>query len=400
MVFNINNTLILIAKTAGNEPDKNYLPELSIAYIAYRLAQHMGKPDLFCNKSVICALLLNHNVAGSDNNSLNGNQRLGHPSRLSNNVLFRKFFTPIMYHNFSYNDVEMLKIKKEDSLQASILRLSYEFESHLRKNNLNDFLFLSETHMESATVLESFLSNVNSNDFYPGLLHALSTLVELDDFWFYFRPDYIEGLIRSLKLERIIPSAEDEQNIILAGLIASIVDSKSTLTYQHSRKVGELAKYIGKKLHLDSRMCFKLYLAGFLHDVGKIGVPDVVLNKCGKLSKTEYRIIQRHVTDTRGILQSILVDQDIIDWASEHHERLDGTGYPLKKKGDKIALPSRIIAICDIFQALCQKRTYRESLPLHKVLCILENECKDGKICNDVLNVILRNATECFKIAV
>lgn len=399
MFFNINNTLMLIAKATEKEQENQYLHGLGIAYITYRLAKQMQKSDLFCKRGVICGLLLKYNDLRKGDYLFYEDKISEEISNIGEAILYREFFDPINFYKISYNDVEMLKLKKEDSLLSSILRISYELELHLRDNNTNGLLCHIETYTGDANLLKSFLTNVNVREYYPGVVTGLIKLLRLDDFWFYFRRDYIEGLVRSLNLERSFPGMGGMQNIVLASLIATMVDNKSTHTYQHSLKVGELARFIGEKLHLDSKMCFKLYLAGILHDVGKICAPDRILNKCGKLTRDEYRTIQRHVTDTRGILQYILIDQDIINWASDHHERLDGTGYPLQKKGEQLCLPSRIMAVCDIFQALCQNRTYRKSLPLCDVLGVLQDECRNGKICNNILRIIFRYSEECFRIA-
>ena len=163
--------------------------------------------------------------------------------------------------------------------------------------------------------------------------------------------------------------------------------------------MGELARFIGKKLHLDKKTCNRLHLAGLLHDIGKINTEDAILNKCGKLTPSEYRKIQAHATDTRGILRSIIIDANVVAWAAEHHERLDGSGYPMKKTGEQLTLQSRILAIADVFQALCQKRSYRDKLNLDEVLKIIRSECAQNKLCAKTFAAFEENAEKCYNIA-
>ncbi|EOC1288356.1 HD domain-containing protein [Cronobacter muytjensii] len=404
MVFNIGNTLIFLCRTKERFRNNLIFNGVYASYIAYRLSLMMEKSNAFCLRALICGLLQGYTTPARDNKkaqdeenpSLNNIQRV----ELSDCSVFESFSTPTRYRFYDYDLLKALAISQEDILISSVLKISNDFDLFLHKSRLYEKLENERSSaLQASSLFDEFAISTRPERFYPGLMDELRKLTELDDFWFYLRADYIEGMIRTINFDKSLPVMNDEHTLSLARLLSTIVDMKNPLTYHHSLKVGELASFIGKKMYLDERTCNRLYLAGLLHDLGKINTADGILNKCGKLTPGEYRTIQRHVTDTRGILRSIIIDESVVDWAAEHHERIDGSGYPMKKRGEQLSLPSRIMAIADIFQALCQKRTYREALPLDKVLSIIRTECANGKICSRTFSVFEENAKECYEIA-
>ena len=190
-----------------------------------------------------------------------------------------------------------------------------------------------------------------------------------------------------------------ENSISVAELFAEIVDTKSPFTCQHSRKVARLSAFIGKKLGFSAKAQRMLYLAGLVHDIGKLKTPSVVLHKPTDLTKQEYACIKRHATDTRHTLMNIFQSSQIVEWAANHHERLDGSGYPLGKSANDIDLPSRIIAIGDVFQALTQSRPYRQGLTINEALQIIRALVEDGKLDQLVFDCLQENSQECYFIS-
>lgn len=173
--------------------------------------------------------------------------------------------------------------------------------------------------------------------------------------------------------------------------LARAVDAKSSWTAGHSERVATIALQIGRALRLDSKALENLHRAALLHDIGKLGVPVAVLDKPGKLSDEEFRIIKSHSTLGARILEPIKAYADIIPMVIQHHERFDGKGYPDGLCGDDIELGARIMAVADVYDALKSDRPYREGWPHERVIEIITKEAKhqfDPRIVAALLTII------------
>ncbi|WP_217671568.1 HD-GYP domain-containing protein [Marinitoga sp. 1138] len=171
----------------------------------------------------------------------------------------------------------------------------------------------------------------------------------------------------------------DDLSSTIKGLIqavATAIDLRDNYTHTHSKNVSVLAVEIAKKLGYNDSFIEELEIAGLLHDVGKIGIPDNILNKPSKLTDEEYEIIKSHTIIGANLLSDIdFLSKNIPLGALEHHEKNDGSGYPTGKKGNEISLFGKILAVVDIYDALTAKRIYKEPWPKEKVLKILEKDC-------------------------
>jgi putative nucleotidyltransferase with HDIG domain len=187
--------------------------------------------------------------------------------------------------------------------------------------------------------------------------------------------------------------SESFKKILLA--IATAIDKRDNYTHQHSKNVARISLEIGKRMGLSQQELEKLEFSAILHDVGKIGVPDSILLKPGKLTDEEYKIIKNHTVYGAEILSQVkYVDEDILKGALEHHERLDGSGYPYGKKGEEISLFGKIIGIADVFDALSSKRTYKEAWDFGEVLKIIEADVEKGKFSKEVFEKLLESVKE------
>ena len=145
--------------------------------------------------------------------------------------------------------------------------------------------------------------------------------------------------------------------------LAEAIDAKDKYTQGHSRRVAEYSVMIAQMAGKSKEECDELYLIALLHDVGKIGIPDAIINKEGKLTDEEFAIIKTHPSIGRDILSKIDISPHLSVGASFHHERYDGNGYPFKLKGKEIPELARIIACADAYDAMASKRSYRDVLP-------------------------------------
>ncbi|MBQ3029531.1 MAG: HD-GYP domain-containing protein, partial [Lachnospiraceae bacterium] len=149
--------------------------------------------------------------------------------------------------------------------------------------------------------------------------------------------------------------------------LAHTIDAKDNYTSGHSTRVAKYAREIAKRMGKDEKTQNSIYFMGLLHDIGKIGIKDDIINKPGRLTEEEFFNIKRHSTIGYDILRDMSEVSDIEKSARWHHERYDGTGYPDGLKGEEIPEYARIICVADAYDAMTSKRSYRDSMPQAKV---------------------------------
>jgi putative nucleotidyltransferase with HDIG domain len=154
--------------------------------------------------------------------------------------------------------------------------------------------------------------------------------------------------------------------------LATSIDAKDPYTYGHSRRVAELSVAISTELGMPKERIRKLELASLLHDIGKIGTPESILRKPGRLQPEEYEKIKEHPAKGEEILEMIAEFKEIVTWIRHHHEWYDGKGYPDCLAAEQIPLESRILAVADSFDAMTSDRPYRKGMPTDAVLKIME----------------------------
>ena len=165
-----------------------------------------------------------------------------------------------------------------------------------------------------------------------------------------------------------------QQSELLEGIVralTSAIAAKDPYTRGHSDRVARVAVRLAKELGCDAKMLDMLYLAGLLHDIGKIGIDDSVLRKAGKLSDEEYKHIKQHVNIGHRILHDLSKLEDVLPVVLHHHESWDGRGYPQNLDAERIPLAARIVAVADAFDAMSSDRPYRKGMPDEKVDSIL-----------------------------
>jgi putative nucleotidyltransferase with HDIG domain len=161
-----------------------------------------------------------------------------------------------------------------------------------------------------------------------------------------------------------------QQSELLAGIVralTSAIDAKDPYTCGHSDRVARIAVRLAEELGGDAKMLDSIYLAGLLHDIGKIGIDDSVLRKPGRLSDEEYAHIKRHVEIGHRILRDLHKLEDVLPVVLHHHESWDGDGYPNRLSFHEIPLAARIVAVADSYDAMSSDRPYRAGMPEEKI---------------------------------
>lgn len=252
-------------------------------------------------------------------------------------------------------------------------------------------------HKES---IRASLAGFSGSMFEPCLVEAFMEVSKADAFWLILEPRHIQNFLGEMLhhgLPRRLSFPELRQ---MAMLFSHVVDAKSPFTAAHSLGVARLARLLGELDGQDEAVLNKMEIAGLMHDLGKLQVPDEILDKPGPLSLDERMIMNRHSFETYQILRRIPGLEDVAAWAAYHHETLDGTGYPYRLRAGGLPRPARLLAVADVFQAMAQNRPYRGSLPPERILESLRQRVRDGKLDAGAVALVENNLDACWGAAV
>jgi putative nucleotidyltransferase with HDIG domain len=209
--------------------------------------------------------------------------------------------------------------------------------------------------------------------FDPALVDAFLGFANDRAFW--------EGLetpdVSAWEPEDFALSGDDARLDRIAEAFARVIDAKSPFTARHSERVAEIADGIAGVLGFDEDERRVLRRAGLLHDIGKLAVSNRVLDKPGKLTDDEFAAIKTHPVFSLQILERAPCFASLAELAANHHEKLDGTGYPRGLRGKDLDMPMRVLAVADIYEALTADRPYRGPLPAHEALAIIDRDVPD-----------------------
>lgn len=233
--------------------------------------------------------------------------------------------------------------------------------------------------------------------FAPFLQETFMTAAE--DFAFWHNIQFVsfqDLLLRTLDDTHY--NLDHEGLEALAKLFGQIIDFRSPWTTKHSETVSRLAFRLGELMGFSEDSCFDLKIAGYIHDIGKIGVPTELLNMPHSLTPSDFAHVKNHVVYSTLILSPIKEFGNIINLVSQHHEKRDRTGYPMKPQEINFTLQNDVLAFADIFSALSEDRPYRKRMDENAIRQTL-SEFTPEKLCESVYQVILQNFDELLSIA-
>jgi HD-GYP domain-containing protein (c-di-GMP phosphodiesterase class II) len=314
---------------------------------------------------------------------------------LASSPLLKHLSDTVLHHHTHWSELKDMDLPLEVKLRANciymvdrvdVLALGYQLEGKdilLGKNEIRQKIFQRR-----------------GDWFCPELVDAFMEISNSDALWFTLVSDHVNGYLATWLSHYPEQTMEFEELRGLVRVFSCIVDAKSPFTKQHSDGVANLARYLGMLFQLPEETCEMLELVGLLHDIGKLRVPDKLLDKPGLLDEEELIIMRRHSFDTYSILKNIRGLERISLWALQHHERMDGTGYPNHLKGIDLSFEARIVAVADVFQALAQSRPYRGPLEQQVIITLLKLEAAGGKLDERVVEVVENNLDECWRVAV
>jgi putative nucleotidyltransferase with HDIG domain len=200
-----------------------------------------------------------------------------------------------------------------------------------------------------------------------------------------------EELSKKLRKQDDLSGKDEDQLIMIVRLLVSALDAKSEWTRGHSERVATYSQEIAIELGLGEKVIKRLMLAALLHDIGKIGTSDILLEKRESLTSREYEVIKMHPIRSANILVEIKQFKDIILIVRHHHEHIDGSGYPDGIKGEDIPLGSRILHVVDSFDAMTDNRPYRQAINVDSALSEIKSRAGtqyDSKVVEAFVNVV------------
>lgn len=384
MYLNVNEMLSAFSFTL-DYVERDMLQDVTnhsrrVAYVAARIAQRINLDDEHLFDLITYSLLHDNGITQSLVNDGFVNIRdLEHNPRHSaageQNILDFPFFHPVpnvlLYHHEGYDGSGPFGQKGE------------EIPLFSRIISLANHIAVEYGHGSNPQkILESI--RVSAVFFDPELLEVLKKLSQNVEFWLHMQPMFVEEA-----LQKLTPQVYREYSYQtirkISQLFSRIIDSKSPFTGDHSRGISEKAGIMSRYYGYDEDTYWKMRIAADLHDLGKIMVPNEILDKPGSLSRPEIDIIQSHTFYTRKALEGISGFEDITEWAANHHEKLNGRGYPLGLSADQLDFNSRLMACIDIYQALTEDRPYREALSHEKAVEILRTMARQNLVQSSIV---------------
>ncbi len=210
--------------------------------------------------------------------------------------------------------------------------------------------------------------------FDPAVVEALVAAADDENFWRVLSSDELEETVLNMEPGMRAATADEAYLDDVAYAFAQVIDAKSPYTAGHSERVALFADLIAEELGWDAERRRHIRRAALLHDIGKLGVSNSVLDKPGKLDEQEWRLMKRHAELSEAILSRIEAFADLAVIGGAHHERLDGKGYPRGLAGDGIDLETRVVSVADVFDALTADRPYRKAMPVSQALAIIKGD--------------------------
>ncbi|HKL74436.1 MAG TPA: HD domain-containing phosphohydrolase [Halanaerobiales bacterium] len=225
--------------------------------------------------------------------------------------------------------------------------------------------------------VEKFIKLSIREDFWLNIISNTRIEKKLDDF--FLPPSWLINYDEVLKI---------------SNLISHIIDFRSSFTATHSEGIAAISAHLSKYLNFNKKEQKKMKIAGYLHDIGKLVVPPAVLNKSGKLTNEEWNIMKTHTYYTYQALSTTENLNTIREWASYHHEKLNGKGYPFHLNKNQLSLGSKIMGVSDVFTAITEDRPYRKGMEYSKVKIILNEMAVENELDEELVGIVLDDFDE------
>lgn len=387
MVSLLELTLQLSRASDMVSPELNHHQRL-VAYITFNLGEELNFDEKKLNEVSVAAIL--HDIGGLSMQerinvlkfeAINPHQhaRIGW-LLLKDYREFAEIARIIKFHHVDWNKGEGLRFCGETvMLESHLIHLADRIATLISRGE--------KIINQKDQVFEKIVS-ASGQKFNPDFVKAFEQLKEKEYFWYDL--ESISNGRRYYKKINFKDQCLDMDELIgIAKLYARVIDFRSNFTAVHSEGVSAVAKRLAQHLSCDGLTCKKIQAAGYIHDIGKLSVPSEILEKPTSLTHEEFALMKQHTYHTFVLLHQVQGLEEINEYASMHHERLDGTGYPFKLTGKELSLGARIMAVADIFTAVTENRPYRKGMQKDEVIMVLKNMALDGKIDTRIVETLI-----------
>jgi HD-GYP domain-containing protein (c-di-GMP phosphodiesterase class II) len=364
-----------------------------VAYLSIRLAEQLKLPIELQKDIFLAALVHDIGALSLDERleTIESEPQFIHTHARRGAKLFEGF-SPlqrstqiIKYHHMPWNDGNNQSHKGEAVPYASHVVHLADRVCGLIDSSQNILIQIPQ-------ILAEIKQNINTV-YEPDLVEALFQMSKKEYVWLdlissspiYNIPEI--GFYDSLALE--IDDITD-----LTYVFSRIIDFRSRFTARHSAGVAGTAESLAKLIGFSPLECKMMKIAGYLHDLGKLAVKNSVLEKPSRLDEEEFNEIRCHTYYTYQLLDSIDQFSTIKLWASYHHEKLNGKGYPFQIEGDNLTMGSRIMAVADVFTAITENRPYRDGMESASAIEVMRNMVKNGSLDGKVVDLLIENFDE------
>ena len=275
---------------------------------------------------------------------------------------------------------------------ASVAEQQVPMESHVLHlaDRISVLVNSRRDVLSQAKTIRGRIQGESGRMFVPRFVNAFLELGAREHFWL----DLVSPALGSI-LSRITEShtidLDVDQLLELADTLRRMIDYRSPYTATHSMGVALVAERLARSVQLSQDQCQLMEVAGQMHDLGKLAIPTEVLEKPGPLNAREKRIMHRHPYLTYRTLEAVKGMDEVKSWASFHHERLDGTGYPFHVRAEALSPGSRIMAVADVFAAITEDRPYRKGMRPREAGQTLEGLVKDSALDGDVVSTLMHH---------
>ncbi len=381
--FKCGNKIVLLCSKALRFFDERLISHGErVAFLASKIMEELDDSEHF-NPSTLFLMSIFHDIGAYKTEDINNLLKFETADADEHSVygyLFLKYLTPVTEHCEAvlYHHTPIALLSNVDPIVASyaqLINFADNIDVGTLKNNSFETLhkkLAKGKHIDQKYVdaFKRLLDNGKINEL------SLNTEAKV----------WSDNMVEKLDL-----STDDLVKYM--KMIIYSMEFKSPVTMLHSVNTTTISVFLGEKLNLPEETLEKLYYSALLHDLGKIAIPESILEFKGKLDTDKMTIMRTHASYTEEILKD-LFDQDIIDYAVNHHEKLDGSGYPKGLSAEDLTIEMRIIAIADITSALISKRSYKGIYDWDKAISILTDMAQKNQIDADIVKLIADNNVE------
>ncbi len=304
---------------------------------------------------------------------------------LKNYDFFKKTAEIVLYHHRDYNE----ELNSPYTLYSQIIHLAD------RLAVLFEFNTKSLSDISHAKIkINEYIKTSSSGKFNPDLIEIFyDEIFNKSDIWFALHEKSKMSYKSLAEIFNISPLNVDfKDSIFLFKFFGEVINSHSSFTKYHSERVSKVANLICNEIEFPVTETLKIQVAAFLHDLGKLSVPVEILDKRGGLTDDEHDLMKMHPLMTASVLKAIDAFQDVVIYASYHHEFLDGSGYPYGKKDRDIPLGARIVSIADLAASFLENRPYRDAMTVEQAINLIETLAHHNKIDRDLVRYLIKNS--------